>query len=57
VEIRADFVGIVTRNMGASLAFYRRLGLEVPPGSEDEPHAEAATPTATTWTRSRRFSC
>lgn len=44
MDVRLDLVGIVTRDMGASLAFYRRLGLEVPPGSEDEPHAEATTP-------------
>jgi len=39
-----DLVGIVTRDMRASQAFYRRLGLEAPEGSENEPHAEAATP-------------
>jgi catechol 2,3-dioxygenase-like lactoylglutathione lyase family enzyme len=44
VEVRLDLVGIVTRDMRASLAFYRRLGLEVPEGSEDAPHAEAKTP-------------
>jgi catechol 2,3-dioxygenase-like lactoylglutathione lyase family enzyme len=37
-------VGIVARDMGASLQFYRRLGLEVPEGAEDEPHVEATTP-------------
>jgi catechol 2,3-dioxygenase-like lactoylglutathione lyase family enzyme len=30
--------------MKASLEFYRRLGLEIPDGAEDEPHAEATTP-------------
>lgn len=44
MDVRLDLVGIVTRDMGASLEFYRRLGLEVPPGSEDEPHVEATTP-------------
>lgn len=44
MDVRLDLVGIVTRDMGASLAFYRLLGLEVPPGAEDEPHAEATTP-------------
>ena len=44
MEVRLDLVGIVTRDMRASLAFYRRLGLDVPEGAEDEPHAEATTP-------------
>jgi uncharacterized glyoxalase superfamily protein PhnB len=30
--------------MGASLSFYRRLGLDIPEGVEDEPHVEATTP-------------
>ena len=44
VDVRLDLVGIVTRDMRASLAFYRRLGLDAPEGSEDAPHAEARTP-------------
>jgi len=44
VDARLDLIGIVTRDMRASLAFYRKLGLDVPEGSEDEPHAEATTP-------------
>ena len=44
MEVRLDLVGIVTRDMRASLAFYRRLGLDAPAGAEDEPHAEATTP-------------
>ena len=44
MDVRLDLVGIVTRDMEASLAFYRRLGLDVPEGSEDQPHVEATTP-------------
>ncbi len=44
MEVRLGLVGIVPRDMQASLAFYRRLGLDVPDGSEDEPQAEATTP-------------
>lgn len=44
MDVYLDLVGIVTRDMGASLAFYRRLGLDAPEGSEDEPHTEATTP-------------
>ncbi|MFI6088644.1 VOC family protein [Streptomyces sp. NPDC051218] len=41
---RFDLVGIVVADMAATLAFYRRLGLEFPAGSEDQPHVEAALP-------------
>ena len=42
--MQLDLVGIVVRDMRASLEFYRRLGLDIPEGAEDEPHAEATTP-------------
>lgn len=35
-----NFVGIVVANMAASLAFYRRLGVDVPEGADDEVHAQ-----------------
>ncbi|ATL31373.1 VOC family protein [Streptomyces formicae] len=41
---RFDLIGIVTSDLAASLAFYRRLGLEFPPGAEDQPHVETALP-------------
>jgi catechol 2,3-dioxygenase-like lactoylglutathione lyase family enzyme len=44
VNARLDLVGIVARDMDASLSFYRRLGLDIPEGVEDEPHVEVATP-------------
>src|SRR5215212_7787757 len=44
VDLRLDLVGIVVRDMEASLEFYRRLGLDIPEGAEDEPHVETATP-------------
>lgn len=44
MEVRLDLVGIVTGDMHASLAFYRHLGVEVPPGAGDEPHTEGITP-------------
>ncbi|NLU85007.1 VOC family protein [Rhodococcus sp. HNM0569] len=37
-------LGILTRDMAASLAFYRLLGLDVPHEADDAPHAEAALP-------------
>jgi catechol 2,3-dioxygenase-like lactoylglutathione lyase family enzyme len=35
------FIGLVVADMAASLAFYRRLGLDVPPEADGEPHVEA----------------
>ena len=37
-------VGIVVRDMGASLKFHRLLGLDIPEGVGNEPHAEMITP-------------
>ena len=44
MNVKLDLIGIVARDMGASLSFYRRLGLYIPDGVEDESHVEAATP-------------
>jgi predicted lactoylglutathione lyase len=33
-------VGLGVRNMSKSLEFYRRLGLALPEGGEEEPHSE-----------------
>jgi len=41
---RLNAIGIVVADMGRALAFYRALGLEIPPESEAEDHAEAALP-------------
>jgi uncharacterized glyoxalase superfamily protein PhnB len=41
---RLDFFGVVVSDMARSLAFYRRLGLEFPDGSESEAHVEAQLP-------------
>jgi len=41
---RFDLIGLVTADMAASLAFYRRLGLEIPSEADDQPHVEAALP-------------
>ena len=42
MDLRLDLVGIVVRDMGASLEFYRSLGLDVPESAEA--HVEATTP-------------
>lgn len=41
---RLDVIGIVTSDMAASLAFYRRLGLDIPTDADTAPHVEAALP-------------
>ena len=36
------FTGIVVADMAASLAFYRRLGLDIPPDADREPHVDVS---------------
>jgi hypothetical protein len=40
MALQLYMVGLATQNMGESLAFYRRLGLALPEGSEEQPHIE-----------------
>lgn len=39
-----NVIEIVVTDMGRSLVFYRRLGLDIPADSDDEPHVEADLP-------------
>lgn len=39
-----DMLGIVAQDLGASLAFYRLLGLDIPQGAESGSHVEVALP-------------
>ena len=41
---RMDMIGLAVRDLAASLAFYRRLGLDIADGAENEPHVEATLP-------------
>ncbi|MBT2405074.1 MULTISPECIES: VOC family protein [unclassified Streptomyces] len=41
---RLDMIGLVVSDMAASLAFYRRLGLDIPAEADAQPHVEAALP-------------
>ncbi|MDJ0340726.1 VOC family protein [Streptomyces sp. H10-C2] len=41
---RFSFIGLVASDMAASLAFYRRLGLDIPAEADAQPHVEAALP-------------
>ena len=38
---RPAVVELVVSDMAATLGFYRRLGVDVPVGTEDQPHVEA----------------
>jgi catechol 2,3-dioxygenase-like lactoylglutathione lyase family enzyme len=37
---RFSFIGLVVADMATSLAFYRRLGLDIPPDADGQPHVE-----------------
>ncbi|HEY9328814.1 MAG TPA: VOC family protein [Streptomyces sp.] len=41
---RLDALSITTADLAASLAFYRRLGLDIPLGAESAPHVEVTLP-------------
>jgi catechol 2,3-dioxygenase-like lactoylglutathione lyase family enzyme len=39
-----NLIGIVVADMGKALAFYRRLGLDIAAGADEEPHVEHGLP-------------
>jgi catechol 2,3-dioxygenase-like lactoylglutathione lyase family enzyme len=44
MQARLDQIGLVVEDMARSLAFYRRLGLELPPDADQQPHVDATLP-------------
>lgn len=44
MRAQLDVIGLVVEDMARSLAFYRHLGLDLPPGADEQPHVEAALP-------------
>ncbi len=44
MNARFDAIGLVVADMARSLAFYRRLGLDIPAGADGEEHVEATMP-------------
>ncbi len=44
VDARLDVIGLVVADMAVSLAFYRRLGLDIPADADAAPHVEHALP-------------
>lgn len=41
---RFDAIGLVVADLAASLAFYRRLGVDLPADADKQPHVEAELP-------------
>ncbi|GAC1450517.1 MAG: VOC family protein [Vulcanimicrobiaceae bacterium] len=41
MSIRFEVVGVVVADMARSLAFYRRLGIDLPADADDQAHVEA----------------
>jgi catechol 2,3-dioxygenase-like lactoylglutathione lyase family enzyme len=41
---RFDFIGLVVADLATSLAFYRRLGLDIPADADASPHVEVTLP-------------
>ncbi|GAA1903431.1 VOC family protein [Streptantibioticus ferralitis] len=41
---RLNLIGLVVTDMAVSLAFYRRLGLDLPAEADTQPHVEVALP-------------
>jgi catechol 2,3-dioxygenase-like lactoylglutathione lyase family enzyme len=44
MSARLDLIGLVVADMARALAFYRRLGLELPPEADQQPHVEVELP-------------
>ena len=44
MTIQMNLIGLVVADMSASLAFYRRLGLDIPASADAEPHVEVTLP-------------
>ena len=44
MTVRIGVVGVVVDDMARTLAFYRLLGLDLPPDADTQPHVECALP-------------
>lgn len=42
MTLQPALVELVVSDMAATLAFYRRLGLDIPPDADDEPHVDVS---------------
>lgn len=48
MTLKLGFIGIVTQDMAASLAFYRTLGVDIAAGQDEAPHVDAQLSDGTT---------
>jgi catechol 2,3-dioxygenase-like lactoylglutathione lyase family enzyme len=44
MQARLDMIGLVVQDLARSLAFYRRLGLDIPADADQAPHVETTLP-------------
>jgi catechol 2,3-dioxygenase-like lactoylglutathione lyase family enzyme len=44
MAVTFQLIGLVVADLDKSLAFYRRLGLDIPVGAESQPHVEVPLP-------------
>lgn len=44
MTVQFNLIGLVVADLPASLAFYRRLGLDIPASADTEPHVEVTLP-------------
>jgi catechol 2,3-dioxygenase-like lactoylglutathione lyase family enzyme len=44
MAVQLDVIGLVVTDMAGTLAFYRRLGLDIPAEADGEPHVEFTLP-------------
>lgn len=40
IEARLDLIGLIVKDIARSLAFYRHLGIELPPDADGQSHVE-----------------
>jgi catechol 2,3-dioxygenase-like lactoylglutathione lyase family enzyme len=44
MNLRPALIELVVADMAATLAFYRRLGLDIPAGADEQPHVDVELP-------------
>jgi catechol 2,3-dioxygenase-like lactoylglutathione lyase family enzyme len=44
MTVKLDAIGLVAQDMARTLAFYRRLGLDIPADADQQPHVEVTLP-------------
>lgn len=49
MALQLSMVGLIVEDMGRSLAFYRRLGLDMPADVNDQPHVEVKMESGVTF--------